>query len=453
MPLNRTHLLLPVLVITVVGCSEIQVSQDTPPPETARKTGEPKQSFIVTSIMDSGPGSLREAIERANTSPGRDQILFDSEASLYQQPRQINLDSPLPVITDDLLIDGFISNMLWKASGVTLSGNRRFRIFEVADGTQAEIRHLTLAEGHADNGAGLLNRGETILEGVSLLNHSATSNGGAIYNSGRLWLINSTVAGNTAGETGGGLFNGPGHATVTNATLVWNTAKTGAALYNQGKFRMDNSILSSNRDAEDCVSTVPFDTPARKNIIGSHQGCGTPFSSINPELGQLGYYNGPTKTIPISGRSLAVNHGNNQSARDAMGKPLVWDQRGNGDPRFAAGITDIGAFEIQARTVLEVDSLDGEDKRWCTQAVDDCSLAGALHIAAASPRLSRISFLPEMFNGPVTLELPKELPEILHSVVLDASDVAEITISGTNGEWQKPLSDGRLVLKNVHFKN
>ena len=32
-------------------------------------------------------------------------------------------------------------------------------------------------------------------------------------------------------------------------------------------------------------------------------------------------------------------------ARSHEGRPLVWDQRGNGDPRFVGGITDIGAFE------------------------------------------------------------------------------------------------------------
>lgn len=454
MKFNASHLLLPLVILFVAGCSRLPVSQETPPPEPAATTqGELPPPLVVSSTADSGPGSLREAIIRANTTPGMDRIQFDSDADLFRQPQQITLASPLPEITDDLLIEGFINDMLWQASGVTLSGNNQYRVFQVAEAVSADIRHLTIADGHADNGAGILNRGKTILEGVSLLNHSVTQSGGAIHNRGRLWLINSTIANNTAGQAGGGLYNHSGQATVTNATFAWNRADQGAAVYNQGEIQMANSILTGSLNAADCASESAFDTPAQRNIISRHEGCGSPFSNQNVELGQLGYYNGPTQTIPISGRSLAVNHGNNRAAQGARGDQLVWDQRGNGDPRFTAGITDIGAFEIQARIVLEVDTLDSSDKRWCTKVEDDCSLSGALQIAAASPRLSTIRFQPELFAKPVTLKLNDGFPDIDHPVIIDASGVARITISGADKRWKKPLSEGQLTLKNVRFTN
>ncbi|UTW05620.1 hypothetical protein KDX31_19685 (plasmid) [Amphritea atlantica] len=453
MKFNSPSLILPLVILSVAGCSKLPVSQEAPPPMPTAKPDELRQPLMVNSIADGGPGSLRDAISRANATPGMDRILFDSDATLFRQPQQITLTSPLPEITDDLLIDGFIDNMLWQASGVTLSGNHRYRVFRVAAAVTADIRHLTLADGRADNGAGILNRGETVLEGVSLLNHSATQNGGAIHNSGRLWLINSTLAGNTAGLAGGGLYNHTGQVTVTNATFTRNRAAQGAALYNQGDILMANSILTGNLMAADCASESAFDTPVRRNIISRHEGCGSPFSNQDVQLGQLGYYNGPTQTIPISGRSLAVNHGNNRAAIGARGAQLVWDQRGNGDPRFTAGITDIGAFEIQARIVLQVDTLDSSDKRWCTNVADDCSLSGALQIAAASPRLSTISFQPDLFAQPVTLKLDGGLPDIDHPIVIDASDVARVTISGADKRWKKPLSEGQLILKNARFTN
>ncbi|WP_293789340.1 hypothetical protein [uncultured Pedobacter sp.] len=54
---------------------------------------------------DSGTGSLREALIKANTNPGNDLISFnigsDTEAS-----RTISLYTQLPVITEGLIIDG-----------------------------------------------------------------------------------------------------------------------------------------------------------------------------------------------------------------------------------------------------------------------------------------------------------------------------------------------------------
>ncbi len=49
--------------------------------------------------------------------------------------------------------------------------------------------------------------------------------------------------------------------------------------------------------------------------------------------------------------------GDNGAAVDEHGEPLRWDQRGNGDPRFVAGITDVGAFERQAFALLVVDTI------------------------------------------------------------------------------------------------
>ena len=52
--------------------------------------------------MDSGPGSLRQAILDANALPGLDMIQF----SLEVPPFTISLLSPLPAITDPVIIDG-----------------------------------------------------------------------------------------------------------------------------------------------------------------------------------------------------------------------------------------------------------------------------------------------------------------------------------------------------------
>lgn len=77
-------------------------------------------SFTVTTIADSGPGSLRQAILDANARVGADGIRFSIQASSV-----IALLSPLPAITDSLVINGPLTN--------GPSGTDRISI----DGTQA----------------------------------------------------------------------------------------------------------------------------------------------------------------------------------------------------------------------------------------------------------------------------------------------------------------------------
>ncbi len=61
-------------------------------------------TFTVTNTFDSGPGSLREAILNANGTPGNDDIAFAIPSPGVQT---IVLASPLPPITQAVLIDGF----------------------------------------------------------------------------------------------------------------------------------------------------------------------------------------------------------------------------------------------------------------------------------------------------------------------------------------------------------
>ncbi|MFN3404697.1 MAG: hypothetical protein ACK40G_11415, partial [Cytophagaceae bacterium] len=63
-------------------------------------------SLVVTTTADSGPGSLREAISLANSTPGRDTVTFNITGA---GPHTINLTSALPGLTDNdgVVIDGF----------------------------------------------------------------------------------------------------------------------------------------------------------------------------------------------------------------------------------------------------------------------------------------------------------------------------------------------------------
>jgi hypothetical protein len=67
---------------------------------------------------------------------------------------------------------------------------------------------------------------------------------------------------------------------------------------------------------------------------------GTADKPIDPRLGPLADNGGPTLTHALLPDSPAIDAGNNTYATD-------FDQRGEGFPRIAGGIIDIGAFEFQ----------------------------------------------------------------------------------------------------------
>ncbi|MFQ5627274.1 MAG: hypothetical protein ACE5I1_00825 [bacterium] len=60
-------------------------------------------TFTVTNTNDGGAGSLRQAIIDANNNPGKDTIVFDISGT---GPYTIQPTSPLPDITDPVVIDG-----------------------------------------------------------------------------------------------------------------------------------------------------------------------------------------------------------------------------------------------------------------------------------------------------------------------------------------------------------
>lgn len=437
--------------IALAGCQNTGVSEkpiqpaleDLPP----WNIGDIQQIYKVSAIADNGSGTLREAIELANASPGTDRIVFESDDDLYRKPQTIRLDSALPVITDNLVIDGYIDDMLWKASGVIIDGQGRHRPLQIADNTYLEVLNLTIEHGYAKQGGAILNQGNTLVMGVTLAN-SGAGKGGAIHNTARLHLINSTITKNSSTKSGGGLFNEAGVAVITNSTFSSNSAPAGGAVFNEGQLQLRNSILVKSESNADCISTTRFDKPEYRNIVERQTGCGTPYSSADPMLTPLAYYNGPTQTQALAGRNPAINRGDNSAAVDVYGQPLVWDQRGNGDPRFAAGITDIGAFESQPRQVMEVDSLGDDDKRWCTMATDDCTLPGALLIATNIRRFSTITFDPIIFDRPLTLTINNPLPQLVGPVTLDATNNPTITLL-LNPEEKLRFDTEQITLKNI----
>ena len=71
--------------------------------------------------------------------------------------------------------------------------------------------------------------------------------------------------------------------------------------------------------------------------------------NTNAVLGTLGYYGGPTPTIPLLTGSPAIHAGNPSGCTDGVGHLLTSDQRGMPRPDTEdSGGCDMGAYERQS---------------------------------------------------------------------------------------------------------
>src|ERR1700686_3499751 len=98
------------------------------------------------------------------------------------------------------------------------------------------ISKLTIRNGSAAGGGGIINWGTLTIANSNLSGNYASSSysatGGGIYNSGMLTINNSTLYGNSAafftGGGGGAVYN-QGTATISNTTFSGNSSPTGGA--------------------------------------------------------------------------------------------------------------------------------------------------------------------------------------------------------------------------------
>src|SRR5262249_48216159 len=192
-------------------------------------------TFLVESLADSGPGSLRQAVQDANEQPGADRILFTGQAHGTITPGG-QLD-----VTDDLEIRGPGAEL------VAVSGKDESRVFAISRGVTAFLAGLTIAHGHAEDGGGIYNAGTLIVTHCTLSANKALggegghARGGAIFNAaGALLTVthselsnNQAVGGDgglgvTGGEgAGGAIYNLDATLTVSHSTFTGNQAVGG----------------------------------------------------------------------------------------------------------------------------------------------------------------------------------------------------------------------------------
>ena len=89
---------------TTVTCTETDTSGNSDNCSFTVTVNGAGCNLLVTTVNDSGPGSLREAINCANSTPGQDTITFNIPGTGVHT---ISLASALPQITNSVIIDGY----------------------------------------------------------------------------------------------------------------------------------------------------------------------------------------------------------------------------------------------------------------------------------------------------------------------------------------------------------
>jgi hypothetical protein len=326
-------------------------------------------TLIVTSNLDSGPGSLRADIAAANSG---DTIEFAPGLA----GQTIRLTTGELSITEGLTIRGL------GASQLTVSGNNPFRVFEVNATQPVAVSGLTISVGlvgfrgwgggifnhttltvsgcnfahnFAIEGGGIANVGTLTVSGCTFAGDNGFNGGGGILNAGNASLTNCTFSNNrTKGTVGGGVFATAGTTTLTNCTLSLNVAGQGGGIYvtSGAILNLTNTIVAGNTasvsgpDIYGAVATADHSlvgdatgssgivNGVNGNIVG---GNGNPV--INALLGPLQNNGGPTQTMALLAGSPAIGQAENSKAPAA-------DQRGVTRLDVAGEMTDIGAFEL-----------------------------------------------------------------------------------------------------------
>jgi hypothetical protein len=226
----------------------------------------------VTTNLDSGPGSLRDAITQVNASA--DQFNDISLSSGLASP--IKLSTALPALVKNVFIEGPGAGALTVERDPAAATG--FGIFTVNAGAQVSLVGLTISGGLAVNGGGIDNHGQVTLEDSELTGNSATGSGGGIFSDaavpapGRttpsgVTIINSAVVNNSTSGAGsaGGIDVESSSLFVQNSTLSGNESTNGSnvgGILFKGSFATISNSTIANNVATGAGEAGGLDVPA-----------------------------------------------------------------------------------------------------------------------------------------------------------------------------------------------
>ena len=212
-------------------------------------------TLTATNTADSGSGSLRDMVAAAIDG---DTIQFAPALS----GQTIVLTSAEIAIDKDITISGPGPGQLTVERSDVI-GTPVFRVFHVMPGRVVKIVGLTIGNGLAESGAGILADHATLtINNCSVENNYASEQGGGIFNDGgsttTMTIVNSFVTSNGAFGSGlricgGGICNTRGALEILNSHVDGNAVASGggsalgAGIYNgSGTLEIVDSVVGDN---------------------------------------------------------------------------------------------------------------------------------------------------------------------------------------------------------------
>lgn len=205
---------------------------------------------VDPTIADGQPGSLREAIDAANSNSEDDLVLVGPGAFVIDI---LGVDDSNTSGDLDLTEVGFMTTIVGAGTDQTfIDGNAIDRVFHVQRGTSVTLMSMTIRNGAVSgNGGGILNNGYLVLVDCVITTNTATNAGGGLANlEAQVVIENCVISSNWAGSWGGGIESdiGTNSLKMQNSHVVNNNATLGGGLdfAGNGSFVISDSTISGN---------------------------------------------------------------------------------------------------------------------------------------------------------------------------------------------------------------
>lgn len=214
----------------------------------------PPDPTLVTTLIDSGTGSLRWAIAQA---PAGSTITFASglKGTIYLTRKDLELKNDITLLDSRLGNISISGGSPQSQTGHTISINSMATVI---------FENLSFTGTTTWDGAFIRNQGHLTLTNCIVSGNTSYNTGGGLENrGGSLTLNNTEVSGNTAGDAAGGIYNWNGYLTLNNSTVSHNRATyNGGGIFGRlGSVNLVNSTVENNE-----TTGQPGDNPTGGGI-------------------------------------------------------------------------------------------------------------------------------------------------------------------------------------------
>ena len=312
-------------------------------------------AITVLNNNDAGAGSLRDAVDQANTNPGPDSISFD--------PLFFSTHGMITLTSGSLLLqDVAETSFLAPALPLTISGNHTASLFVVNAGATASIDSLTITGGLSNKGGAVNDNGTLTMVNCVIDGNAATLRGGGglfVGNTGSLTLSHSTLTNNTSQTNGGGLFVAfSGAASLSNCTISGNASLGanfgGGGIYSQGTTTLDRCAISGNSAVKNGGGTyVAYGTTTMTNVTVSGNTAAASGGGIEVYAGTLGLTNVTISGNSATGSGVGAGLWNAASTNVTINNTIV---AGNTD---TGGASDLGGLTVSVSGFCNLIGLGG----------------------------------------------------------------------------------------------